>query len=62
MAGGIANAQENWNIPSAGFFESFFTPWVPVNRVVGVLKQVGRIRVLQSIGHRSILCNIRAFV
>jgi hypothetical protein len=41
MAGGIAYREENRSILSFGFLKSFITPWIPINRIVGMLEEIG---------------------
>ena len=41
MAGGVANAQEDRFVFGLRFSQGFFTPGVPVYRVVGVLEKIG---------------------
>src|SRR5205809_5227110 len=40
VAGGVANAEQNWFVFLLGFLQGFFAPWVPIYGVVGVLQQV----------------------
>jgi hypothetical protein len=51
MAGSIANAEEDGLVVPAGFLQCFGTPWVPVDRITGVLEQVGGAFVDQVVGH-----------
>ncbi len=49
VAGGVANGEEDWFIFFAGFFESFITPWVPIDSVVGAHQEIGRFLIFKSI-------------
>jgi len=49
VASGIADADQNRFLLPTGFFQGFRLPGVPLDGVVGVLKQVGRTFVLEMI-------------
>jgi NADPH-dependent 2,4-dienoyl-CoA reductase/sulfur reductase-like enzyme len=40
VAGGIANTYDDGLIFFLGFFEGFFTPGIPVHRVIGMLEKI----------------------
>ncbi len=46
----VADGQKDWPVEPAGDAERFVAPWVPVDRVVGVLKQVWGFLVDQAVG------------
>jgi len=50
VAGGISDAHQNGLVFLSGFLNSFVSPGIPVNRVVGVLEQVGAAFVNEFIG------------
>lgn len=50
VARGIANAYQDRLILGLRFLERFRPPGIPVNRIVGVLQQVGTRLVQQTIG------------
>jgi hypothetical protein len=50
MTGAVSNAHENKFIFVSRFLKSIFTPSVPVNWIVCVLKQVGAFGVYKSVG------------
>jgi hypothetical protein len=52
MTGSITNAEEDGFVLAAGFFERFFTPGIPVYRVVGMLKEIGRGFATESVRHK----------
>jgi hypothetical protein len=40
MAGSIPNTDNNQFIFRAGFLQGFFTPWIPIHRIMSMLQQV----------------------
>jgi hypothetical protein len=55
MAGCIPNANQYGFIFRFGFIEGFFTPGVPVNRVMGMLQQVWTCFLCEFVG---MLCHL----
>src|SRR2546427_613339 len=49
VAGRVTDAQEDWLVVVLGPRQRLPSPWVPVNRVVGVLQKVGALLLDQSI-------------
>ena len=59
VTGSITDAQENGLVFTTGFLQGFRTPGIPVDRVVGVLDEIGGVLVCEMIGHiRSRVCSI----
>jgi hypothetical protein len=54
VAGGITNGQKHRFIQSACLVKCLVTPWVPVDGVMGVLQQVGRIFIYKTIRKKRI--------
>ena len=52
VTGGIADAEEDGLILPAGFLEGNGAPGIPIDRVIGVLAQVGGKGVGEVVGHR----------
>jgi hypothetical protein len=40
MASGITYRKKDWLVLSVRFFKSLFSPWKPVNRIIGMLEQI----------------------
>ena len=51
VAGGVAHAQQHGHLPAARLGEGVLAPLVPVDRVGGVLAEVWRARLAQSVAH-----------
>src|SRR5206468_11129620 len=49
VTGGITDREKNGFVFASRFFERFLAPGKPFHRVIGVLKQVGRLLVSQSV-------------
>ena len=52
MAGGVANAKENWFIFGARFDERLVGPRVPIDRIKLVLEEIRRLLASQAIRNR----------
>ena len=50
VAGGISDTYQHGLVFLSGFLDSFISPGIPVDRVVGVLEQVGTAFVNEFIG------------
>jgi len=53
MTGGVSDAQEDGLIFHPGFGQRFFSPRMPVYRVVGVLEEIGGCFVYKMIWHEE---------
>src|SRR3989304_1995022 len=51
MTGSISNAQKNWLIFCSGTGKSLFSPGIPINWIMGMLEQVRRVFINQTIYH-----------
>ena len=67
VAGGIADGEENGFVLRAGCLEGLRAPWIPVNRIVGVLEEiwrgllreaVGMLRQVRRIGQERLLLSV----
>ncbi len=55
VAGGVPHGEQHRHVPITGLVEGLLTPLLPVDRVVGVLQEVGAGRPRQSVRHRPTL-------
>jgi hypothetical protein len=56
MTGRVANRKEDRLVFLAGTGKRLVAPWIPVNRIVFVLEEVGTGFGSQTIGHDPIIC------
>jgi hypothetical protein len=57
VAGGITNRKKDRFVFLAGFGKRFFTPRVPIDRIMRVLKKVGRLLVREPISVLEFFCS-----
>ena len=55
VAGGIANAQQDWLVLGAGALNRFLAPRIPIDRIMRVLAQVWAAAVSQRIAENGVL-------
>jgi hypothetical protein len=52
VTGGVTDREKDRAVFAAGAGESLFAPWVPVNRIAGVLEKVGALLPCESVSGR----------
>gem|GEM_PF-3361500 len=52
MAGGVTDAEQDWNIAPLRFLMGFRSPGPPIDGLVGMLSQVKRAGILKSVWQR----------
>jgi len=50
MAGRVTNRQEDWLVFATRFGERFFTPRIPIDRIMRVLKKIRRLFAGKPVG------------
>jgi hypothetical protein len=51
VTGRVTDAEKNWAVIGLSESKRLLAPWIPVNRIFGMLKQIWARFLTQSIGH-----------